>query len=123
MTPPTHPSRSSESGALWRLLRSLRRAFAHLLLPNEVPNPSDLAAVVSNPRGDGLWTLDRKGNIFAFGNAPEFREVPQPIPWLEGVFVSLACSPSGQGLWALDSKGNIYAFGDAPEFRASRQKQ
>ena len=112
-----HPSRSSEPSALSRLFRSLRRALARLLLPDEVPSPRDLTAIVLNPSGDGLWTLDRKGNIFAFGNAPEFREVPEPVPWREGTFVALASTPSGQGLWALDSTGNIFAFGDAPEFR------
>src|SRR5260370_40741907 len=118
MTPRARPSRSSEPGALSRLLRSLRRTLARLLLPDEVPSSGDLAAVVPNPRGDGLWTLDRKGNIFAFGNAPEFREVPEPAPWREGTFVALACTPGGHGLCAPDSKGNISAFGAPPALPA-----
>src|SRR5260370_28588826 len=105
MTPRAHPSRSSEPGALSRLLRSLRRTLARLLLPDEVPSSGDLAAVVPNPRGDGLWTLDRKGNIFAFVNAPELREVPEPVPLRQVPFVALACTPSGHWLWALDSEG------------------
>jgi len=117
MAPPVYPSRYSPPGLFSRLWGSLRRTLARLLLPDEVPGPNDLAAIVVNPQGDGLWTLNRRGNIFAFGKVPEFREIPQPDPWREGSFVALACTPSGQGLWALDSKGNILSFGDAPEFR------
>ncbi len=112
-----HSSGSAEGGPLTRLFRSIRLGLARVLLPGEIPNPKDLAAVAPNPTGDGLWAMDRKGNIFAFGNAPEFREVPEPVPWREGSFVALTSTPTGQGLWALDSRGNIYAFGDAPEFR------
>jgi hypothetical protein len=56
-----------------------------------------LIAFALNPRGDGAWPLDRKGNIFAFGTAPEFREVPEPQPWRGGPFVGIASTPSGQG--------------------------
>ena len=43
-----------------------------------------LVALALNPRGDGAWAVDRKGNVFAFGMAPEFREVPEPQPWRGG---------------------------------------
>lgn len=112
-----HSRRFVEPSALSRFFRSFRRTLACILLPDEIPKPSDLAAIVPNPRGDGLWTLDRRGNVFAFGSVPEFREVPEPVPWREGTFVSLVSTPSGLGLWALDSNGNVFAFGDAPEFR------
>lgn len=95
----------------------LRRMLARILLPDEVPGESDVVALVPNPKGDGLWTLDRRGNIVAVGKAPDFREVPEPVPWRDGTFVALASTPSGLGLWALDRKGNIFAFGDAPDFR------
>jgi hypothetical protein len=76
-----------------------------------------LVGFAPHPGGDGGWGLDRRGNIFAFGNAPEFREVPEPVPWRQASFVGLAATPSGQGLWVLDRRGNIFSYGDAPEFR------
>jgi hypothetical protein len=96
---------------------SLRRRLAGLLSPEAAARPGDVVAFVPHPSGDGGWTLDRTGNIVAFGNAPEFREVPEPVPWHEGSFVAMACTPSGRGVWTLDRQGNIYSFGDAPEFR------
>lgn len=102
---------------------SLRRKLAGRLLPDEAARPRDLVAFVPHPSGDGGWTLDRNGNIFAFGNAPEFREVPEPVPWREGSFVAMACTPSGRGVWTLDRRGNIFAFGDAPEFREVPQPE
>jgi hypothetical protein len=81
-----------------------------------------LIAFALNPRGDGAWASDRKGNIF-FGTAPEFREVPEPQPWRGGPFVGIASTPSGQGVWILDSKGNVLSFGDAPEFREVPEPQ
>jgi hypothetical protein len=84
---------------------------------------SDIVAFAPHPSGQGGWTLDRDGNIFAFGNAPEFREVPEPQPWREGSFVAIASTPTGRGVWTLNSRGNIFAFGDAPEFREIPQPQ
>ena len=110
------PARS-DAGVLSRLFGSLRRMLARVLLPDEIGRPTDRVALVANPSGDGLWVLDRKGNLFAFGNAPEFREVPQPDPWRQGSFVAMASTPSGRGVWILERNGNILAFGDAPEFR------
>jgi hypothetical protein len=101
------------AGIFW----SLRRALARLLLPFEIAEPDDLAALVPHPQGTGLWIMDRNGNVFALGGAPEFREVPQPDPWRGGSFVAMAATPSGQGIWTLNKNGNILAFGDAPEFR------
>ncbi|HYB42887.1 MAG TPA: hypothetical protein VEL75_14015 [Candidatus Methylomirabilis sp.] len=95
----------------------VRRRLAGLLSPDEDAHARDLVAFVPNPTGNGGWTLDRRGNIFAFGNAPEFREIPEPVPWRQTPFVAMAGTPSGRGLWTLDARGNIYAFGDAPEFR------
>jgi hypothetical protein len=116
-TPPHDP------GFLSRFFGSLRRALARFLAPDEVGRPDDLVALIATPKGDGVWALDRKGNIFAFGKAPEFREVPQPQPWRPGSFVAMASTPSGQGLWTLDRSGNILAFGDAPEFREIPQPE
>ena len=102
---------------------SLRRKLADLLWPHDASSARDLVAFVPHPSGHGGWTLDRHGNIFAFGSAPEFREVPQPKPWRQGPFVAMACTPSGRGLWTLDTSGNIYAFGDAPELREVPQPE
>jgi hypothetical protein len=84
---------------------------------------ADIVAFAPHPSGEGGWTLDRDGNIFAFGNASEFREVPQPEPWHEGSFVAIASTPTGRGVWTLNSQGNIFAFGDAPEFREIPQPE
>jgi hypothetical protein len=83
----------------------------------------EIVAFVPHPSGNGGWSLDRQGNIMAFGNAPEFREVPQPVPWRQTSFVSMACTPSGRGLWVLDRRGSIFSFGDAPEFREVPQPE
>jgi hypothetical protein len=100
------------------LLRgSFRRRLAGLLVGEEATAPDDIVAFAPHPSGEGGWSLDRRGNIFAVGNAPEFREVPQPVPWREASFVAIASTPTGRGVWTLDEKGNIFAFGDAPEFR------
>jgi hypothetical protein len=103
--------------------RRLRRRLAQLLAPDEALGPRDLVAFVPRPGGDGAWALDRNGNVFAYGTAPEFREVPQPVPWRESPFVAMAATPSGQGLWILDRAGNVHAFGDAPEFREVPQPE
>jgi hypothetical protein len=97
--------------------RSFWRWLARVL-PGAVASPRDVVAFAPHPSGDGGWSLDRRGNIFAFGSAPEFREVPQPDPWRQGSpFVAIASTPSGRGVWTLDERGNIFAFGDAAEFR------
>jgi len=87
------------------------------LLRREDASRRDCVAFVPHPSGHGGWALDHSGNIVAFGNAPEFREIPEPVPWRQTTFVSMACTPSGRGLWVLDRRGNIFSFGDAPEFR------
>jgi hypothetical protein len=96
---------------------SVRRWIAGVLGGTDSASPNDLVAFAPHPSGDGGWALDRSGNIFAFGSAPEFREVPQPEPWRRASFVGIASTPSGRGVWTLDRRGNIFAFGDAPEFR------
>jgi hypothetical protein len=93
-------------------------------LPDAPGSQRDVVAFAPHPGGEGGWSLDHRGNIFAVGNAPEFREVPEPVPWRQGSpFVALASTPSGRGLWTLDRRGNIFAFGDAPEFREVPQPQ
>jgi hypothetical protein len=63
-----------------------------------------------------VWTLDERGNIFAFGDAAEFREVPQPDPWRQGSqFVAIASTPTGRGVWITDRRGRVHSFGDAAE--------
>jgi len=101
---------------------SFRRRLGGLLL-GEATAPDDIVAFAPHPSGDGGWSLDRRGNIFAVGSAPEFREVPQPVPWREAPFVAIASTPTGRGVWTLDKKGNIFAFGDAPEFREVPQPE
>ena len=96
---------------------TVRRKLADLLWRTEGSGTRDLVAFVPHPSGQGGWTLDRRGNIFALGSAPEFREIPEPDPWREAAFVAMACTPSGRGLWTLNASGNIYSYGDAPEFR------
>src|SRR5205823_5732560 len=94
------------------------------VLSDAVPSLRDTVAFAPHPSGKGGWNLDRRGNIFAFGNAPEFREVPEPVPWRQGSsFVALASTPTGRGVWTLDRRGNIFAFGDAPEFREVPQPE
>ena len=97
--------------------RSFWRWLGGLLLRDLIGSPRDIVAFAPHPSGNGGWSLDRRGNIFSFGNAPEFREIPQPVPWREAPFVAIASTPSGRGVWTLDVRGNIFAFGDAPEFR------
>jgi hypothetical protein len=100
--------------------RSFWRWIAGLLLPDAVGSPRDVVAFAPHPSGDGGWNLDRSGNIFAFGNAPEFREIPEPVPWREASFVAIASTPTGRGVWITDRGGRIYSFGDAAEFQAPR---
>jgi hypothetical protein len=52
--------------------------------------------MASTPSGQGVWILDSKGNILSFGDAPEFREVPEPQPWRGGSFVSIASTPAAK---------------------------
>jgi hypothetical protein len=100
--------------------RSFWRWIAGVLLPDAVGSPRDVVAFAPHPSGDGGWNLDRSGNIFAFGNAPEFREIPEPVPWREASFVAIASTPTGRGVWITDRGGRIYSFGDAAEFQAPR---
>ena len=97
---------------------AFRRWIAGCAIQNPQRASGDVIAFAAHPSGSGGWNLDRHGNIFAFGNAAEFREVPQPVPWRQGSpFVAIASTPSGDGVWTLDRRGNIFSYGDAAEFR------
>ena len=107
---------SAEPGPLSAVLAWARRILRPGQ-PAESESPTDHVAIAATPTGQGLWVLNRKGDIFAYGDAPEFREVPQPDPWKGRGFVSMVATPSGRGLWVLSREGDILAYGDAPEFR------
>ena len=68
------------------------------------------------PSGHGLWALDLKGKVSAFGDAPVFVDPPEPD---KPVFVALGATPSGGGLYALTQEGNLRTSGDALPFDTS----
>ena len=60
--------------------RSFWRWIADVLPRNTLPLQPDIVAFAAHPSGQGGWSLDRMGNIFAFGIAPEFRRYPSRNP-------------------------------------------
>ena len=109
-----------QRGPIGGAVRWTREQLGRIALP---PPGHGFVAMVATPSGHGAWLLDRKGNVHSLGDAPEFREVPQPEPWRDADVIAMAATPSGRGLWVLDRKGNVVSFGDAPEFREVPQPE
>lgn len=68
-----------------------------------------VVGMAKRPQNDGLWAVDRNGQVFTLGAAPNHggpASVVAPI-------VRIAATHTGNGYWLLDETGDVYTFGDA----------
>jgi hypothetical protein len=79
---------------------------------------SGVADAASNPgtvgiatTANGGWTVNSSGVVTAFGSAPNYGSVRNP---LNKPIVGMAATPDGHGYWLVASDGGIFTFGDAP---------
>jgi hypothetical protein len=67
-------------------------------------------AIAYGPQ-QSFWTVDKQGNVLAFGGAKLFGSIPgsgDPNP-----AVDIAATRAGDGYWILTSAGGVWAFGAA----------
>ena len=63
--------------------------------------------------GDGYWTVDDDGDVFAYGDAIDYGSRPGPeIDNISG----FAARSQGDGYWMVARDGSVYAFGGAKFF-------
>ncbi|MCP5024883.1 MAG: CAP domain-containing protein [Actinomycetia bacterium] len=73
--------------------------------------PASIADIEYSASENGLWAVDRAGQIYTRGDAVDHGSAP-PLGAGENV-VSMSVSPSGNGYWLFTDKGRVFAFGDA----------
>ena len=62
--------------------------------------------------GNGYWLVTKTGNVYAFGDAPNYGGPgPQSVP-----VTSAVRTPNGSGYWILFANGAIAGYGDAGGF-------
>jgi hypothetical protein len=70
---------------------------------------SPVVAMASDASSRGYWLLNKKGQVFAFGNASWYGSAPNGA----GTFTGIAATPNGGGYWLVTSAGRVLAYGDA----------
>ena len=66
-------------------------------------------AVLPDASGDGYWLVTNTGNVYAFGDAPQYG-----APGNQGSPVTSAVrTPGGGGYWIILADGAVYGYGDA----------
>lgn len=80
------------------------------------PESGAVIAIASYHDGEGYWLLSSGGELYAFGDAPEYQ-----TPLLIGrAVVGAAGQPGRHGLWVVEAGGHIHCLGRAP-FHGSLQ--
>lgn len=84
------------------------------------PSSADSLAIEATRSGDGYYTVDVVGGVFAHGDAdfhgslPELRQDDPSIG--SAPTVDLSVTASGDGYWIVDRDGGVFSFGDARFF-------
>lgn len=64
------------------------------------------------PTNDGFYVVDRRGKVFAYGNAVHYGDVSKARIRCWAIEVT----KSGKGYWLLSAEGGVYSFGDAVNY-------
>ena len=89
-----------------------------------LPGPArgtDGAPITASSRtasGDGAWTADAAGRVYATGDATDVGDLARLGIRPNRPINGMAPTPTGSGYWLVASDGGIFAFGDA-RFRGS----
>jgi hypothetical protein len=70
---------------------------------------STVVAMASDASSRGYWLLNKRGQVFALGNARWYGSAPSGV----ATFTGIAATPNGAGYWLVTSTGRVFAFGDA----------
>lgn len=74
-------------------------------------DPASIADIEYSASENGLWAVDRAGQIYTRGDAVDHGSAPT-LAGGEAV-VSMSVTPSGNGYWLFTDMGRVFAFGDA----------
>ena len=66
-------------------------------------------AVLPDADGDGYWLVTATGNVYAFGDAPQYGGPGNQ----HSSVTSAVRTPGGDGYWILLANGAVYGYGDA----------
>jgi hypothetical protein len=88
-------------------------------LPGEfITPPTPIASATTYPFGTassgddaGYWLVDRSGDVYTFGNAPN--AIGQGSGHVDARVVTLATTPGGNGYYMFQTNGHVAPFGDA----------
>jgi len=69
------------------------------------------AALTARPDGTGVWVVDYRGDVFAYGRATYQGGGPALRPG-ESV-TTISATPSGHGYWLFTTLGRVFSYGDA----------
>ena len=72
---------------------------------------------MANSGSGGYWVADSKGQVLAFGGAPNLRTCSAAgsgCPDLGQKVVAIQATLDGGGFWLFGIDGGVYAYGDAP---------
>ncbi|HUD06184.1 MAG TPA: hypothetical protein VMR18_04705 [Candidatus Saccharimonadales bacterium] len=86
----------------------------------------DIVGIAASSK-DGYWEADSDGQVYEFGNAPDFPDPGGVGPTIGGIspvlsgpkVVGIASTPDGGGYWLVDDAGTVYPFGDATNYGSS----
>ena len=67
-------------------------------------------SVMPDSSGNGYWLVTSTGNVYPFGDAPNYGS-----PGPKGTVTSAVRTPDGKGYWVLFSDGVVKGFGDAAD--------
>ncbi|MCP4088061.1 MAG: CAP domain-containing protein [Actinomycetia bacterium] len=74
-------------------------------------DPASIADIEYTASENGLWAVDRDGEIYTRGDAVDHGSAPT-LASDENV-VSMSVTPAGAGYWLFTDKGRVFARGDA----------
>ncbi len=76
----------------------------------EVARNDEVVAISANKKSAGYWIATKRGQVFPYGTAQDFGEIP--ADHVNNV-VDIVSTHTGNGYWLMTSQGNIYTYGDA----------
>jgi ribosomal protein L24E len=74
--------------------------------------PPAVAGIALTPSGDGYFTVDYQGQVFALDGAQWYGNTPPASP--SEISVAIASSADGKGYWVAAQNGAVHARGDSP---------
>ena len=115
MTSPTPPVASPIARREYRLIGADGGVFAFggadlTGRMESEPHGESIVASAPLPAGNGYWSVDGRGNVFAHGDA---RNISGSIGSLalNAPIVGIAATPTGRGYWLIARDGGVFTFG------------